>query len=414
MADRIKVSFRRVYVIDDADWFGSGEFYFIASVDGKDVGDKGITFDAVEGRWIDLPQPEWSAIVDVTNKHRVIVRFHGKDQDLSFDDELGSIKYDLKPNWKQAQYRHSTKYFTLDWDVELEVSGVFGRHAPDVVFACRENPGSVSCTTVAGGAFMGRMEAHEVRPTPPASDLPPRRPAFPDGTAPASLNTFGTPAISPTDPINIIPNPSVIPILTADAANATTCAQIEYTYYRPNTLAFTDHDDRLAWSALSIAGGASVEFLGPPHGTKILVYGKTAGEVRLECRFRGALFATYRALVAPLKQIPCRFNILNGPPRSQPRSTPADIQDHLAIANRFLRQLALELVLDSDPSRRDGATATGIPGIFRIRVASGLTRRTAGLRSSALNYRPNVMNFAYIFSGSGDQDGAATDRKSVV
>jgi hypothetical protein len=129
-----------------------------------------------------------------------------------------------------------------------------------------------------------------------------------------------------------------------------------------------------------------------------MVYGKTAGEVRLECRFRGALFATYRALVAPLKQVPCRFNILNGPPGSQPRSTPANVRDHLAIANRMLRQVALELVLDTNATRTDGAHATTIPGIFRIKVSAGVTRNTNGNRASVLNHRANVMNFAYIFS----------------
>lgn len=32
--ERIKVIFNRVFVKNDADWFGSGEFYFIATVDG--------------------------------------------------------------------------------------------------------------------------------------------------------------------------------------------------------------------------------------------------------------------------------------------------------------------------------------------------------------------------------------------
>jgi hypothetical protein len=237
-----------------------------------------------------------------------------------------------------------------------------------------------------------------VRPTPPAADTPPRRPAFPAGTAAASLNTAAAPNINPGDAINIIPNPSVIPILAAAAASATTCARIEYNYYRPGTLAFADNDDRLVWTAVAIGGAGAVQFFGPARGTKIMVYGVTAGEVRLECRFRGALFATYRALVGAVKQIPCRFNILNGPPGSIPRSTPANVQDHLAIANRFLRPMAIELVLDTNATMTDGATATGIPGIFRIRVSSGVTRNTNGNRASALNFRANVMNFAYIFT----------------
>jgi hypothetical protein len=408
MADRIKVIFRRVYVINDADWFGSGEFYFMASVDGKNVGNR-VTFDAVEGRWINLPQPLWSAVVDVTAKREVAVNFRGKDEDKFFDEELGSISYVLRPTWRQTQHRHSTKYFTLEWDVELEVSGAFGSHPPDTVFACRQNLSSLTCTTVGGSAFMARMEVHEVRPTPPAADTPPRRPAFPAGTVPAALNTAATPAISPTDPINVIPNPPVIPIMLPAYANTNTCARIEYSYYRPNTLAFADDDDRLVWTAVSIGGAGSAKFLGPARGTKVFLYGETAGEVRLECRFRGALFASYRALVLPLRLIPCRFNILNGPPGFRPRATPDNVRDHLGIANRFLRPLALELFLDTDPTVSDGATATAIHGIFRISVAAGLTSNIPnGRRASPLNFRPNVMNFAYVFSHATGALGAAS------
>jgi hypothetical protein len=252
------------------------------------------------------------------------------------------------------------------------------------------------------------MEVHEVRPTPPAADVPPRRPAFPAGTAAASLNTAAAPAINPADAINIIPNPPVIPILADADANANTCARIQYNYYRPGTLAFTDNDSRLEWSAVSLSGGATVRFL-DDRGLKVMVYGRTAGEVELRVRFRGALFATYRALVLPVRQIPCRFNILNGPPGFQPRSTPNNIQDHLAIANRFLRQVALELVLDADPTVRNGARLTAIPGIFRIRVNAGLTRNIPnGNRATPLNFRPNVMNFAYVHSRAGGALGAAS------
>jgi hypothetical protein len=210
-------------------------------------------------------------------------------------------------------------------------------------------------------------------------------------------------AISPTSDINIIPNPPVIPILAAADANAQTAAKIEFTYYRPSTLNFTDSDPRLVWSVVSVSGGGAASFVGQPHGLKVLVYGTAAGEIRLEVRFRGALFATYRALVLPLKQLPCRINILNGPTAaSQPRATPTDAQNHLLIANRYLRQIGLELVLDTNTTRKNGARATSIPGIFRISVAANVTRNINGdannLPATILNYRPGVMNFAYIHS----------------
>jgi hypothetical protein len=114
-----------------------------------------------------------------------------------------------------------------------------------------------------------------------------------------------------------------------------------------------------------------------------------------------------------VKKIPCRFTILNGPTHdSTPRSTPANIVDHLAITNRMLRQVALELVLDANVSTTDGAHVTATPGIFRARVAKGQTRRipsTGFTFATRVNFRPNVMNFVYIHSESGGNLGAADD-----
>lgn len=421
----IKVIFNRVYVIDDADWFGSGEFYFIVSVDGRPVGDRHQIFNAVERQWINLPAAQWSAVVDVRGKNQVIIRFEGKDEDLVFDDDLGSVTHTLRPPWQQRDFRHSTRYYTIEWSVEVAVEGRFGRHLPNEVYACREHAGSLDCTTVSGVTIPARMEFHPVRPVPPAG-LPPR-PPLPAGTPERAVTNTGGAVVTPTDPINIIPNPSVIPILSPPAtplplpANAPpvatdqNSARIEFTYYRPDTLAFTDNDPRLVWSVVSVAGGGNASFVGPAVGLKVMVYGTSPGEVRLEVRFRGELFATYRALVMRVKQTPCRFNILNGPDAaSTPRSTPANILDHLAITNRFLRQMGLELVLDTDPHTSNNATATATPGIFRIRVSKGTTFRidsnVVNVPATILNHRPNVMNFAYIKSERrANVGGAATD-----
>jgi len=420
--ERIKVILKRVFVKKDADWFGSGEFYFICSVDGKTVGDKSKIFDARVGKWIALPAKTWSAEVDVAGKSSVQMRFNGKDDDVLWDDDLGTVSYTLRPPWTQRELRHDTEFFTLEWSVELLVDGRFGHHPPDAVFACRAANGTASCTTVSGVPIVARVEVHPVRPVPPLANLPPR--GLPAGPVLGVDNNGGT-SISPGDPINIVPNPSVIPILTAPGgaapaagappiADATNAARIEVTFYRPNTLAFTDNDQRLEWSARPLAGGA-VSFLGQPRGLKVMVYGTAAGEVLLEVKFRGQIMASYRALVMPVKQIPCRINILNGPnARSQPRATPANVEDHLRIANRFLRQVALELVLDTNPQRRNGATATGTPGIFRIRVSPGTTRNVdsdvVDVVASRLNYRPDVMNFAYVHSEKrASVGGVATD-----
>ncbi|MHC4416895.1 MAG: hypothetical protein ACYS0G_16635 [Planctomycetota bacterium] len=420
---RIKVVFRRVYVRSDADWVGSGEFYFIATVDGHPVGDRSRIFNAREGHWINLQEAQWSAVVNIRRKAEVRVRFQGMDEDVFFDDDLGTVGANLRPPWRQRVFRQAKKHFLLEWEVQLAIEGSFGRHRRDEVFACREHRGSVDCTTVSGSPVVARMECHPVRPVPTVG-LPPRR-AFPAGTDPPARNTGAT-AIVAASPINIVPNPAVIPVLTAPGAaapaggppvaTATNAARIEFTWYRPRTLAFTDTDSRLVWTARPLAGtGAAAGFVGPARGRRVLVYGTSPGEILLEVRFRGALFATYRALVMAVKRIPCRINILNGPTRrSRPRAKPADCQNHLHIANCYLRQIGLQLTLDANPRRRNGARSTGIPGIFRINVSRGTTRRinssVTAVRATGLNYRPNVMNFAYIHSERNRRvGGAATD-----
>lgn len=423
MADKIKVVFKRVFVKSDADWFGSGEFYFNVTVDGKKVGDKQ-TFDARQGKWIDLPEAKWFAEVDLAGKTEVVVVFNGKDEDLFFDDDLGTVRYTLRPPWGQREFSDQTEFFTLEWEVLLMVNGRFEHHPPNEIIACRATAGNATCTTVSGVPIIARFEVHPVRPVPTAAgDLPPR--GLPAGPELGVLNGGGT-VINPGDPINIVPNPSVLPILTAPGgaapaagappvADANNAARIEVTFYRPNTLTLTDAE--LVWTARSIAGGGAAAFLGPPNGLKVMAYGTSAGEVALELRFRGELVSTYRVLVLPIKRIPCRFNLLRGPTAAnQPRATEADVLDHLKIANRFLRQVALELVLDSNAHVSNGATATATPGIFQIALTAANVGRTFNvdqnvpdLPATRLNFRDNVLNFAYIHSEVHGYLGGATD-----
>jgi hypothetical protein len=445
--ERLRVIFKHVHVKSDADCFGSGEWYFRASVDGTPVGDPSFTFNAVEDQHIRLPAANWTCTVNVRDRRDIVVQFQAFDRDVAFDDNLRTVRHVLRSPYRQFQYRHrhETRYYVLDWDVELSVLGRFGRHAPNTVFATRSHAGSVTATTVSGGATVARMEISPVRPTPPDAALP-RRPTVVGAAAavPPERNGAFTDVTAGVPPVilipdNIIPNPAVIPILSPPAsasapplpagspprADSDNAARIEFSYYRPNTLAFTDDDPRLEWGSRSLAGGAAVSFLEPARGRKVMVYGTTAGEVLLEMRFQGALFASYRALVLPIKQIRYRANILNGPNvASQPRTSPQDVQNHIEVANRFLRQIGLQLVPDRDTTRRHGArSVAGFPGIFRIRVTANRTRNlgtfAAYRRATRLNARPNVappngpiLNIAYVHSArtaSGPIRGAATD-----
>jgi hypothetical protein len=442
--ERIKVIFKTIFVRNSADITSTGEFYFIARAGNVSIGNRNRIFNAVEGRTFRLPQPEWSGIVDVRNLSQVVVSFQGKDEDdLSADDDLGTIQHTLRFPYRQQSFMHGTGYYLLEWEVQLVVGGVFGRHPPDAVFATRQHTGSLTCTTVSGNSFPARMEMHPVRPVPipPPAAVLPARPAFPGGAPPPELNEGNT-LVAVNSPVNIIPNPAVIPVLgpptaapvgphtddvldSANWANARNCARIEYTWYRPNTLSLTDNDARLEWRAVPLpppAGGpaaGAAMFFDPAtgisratgRGRRVLVHGTAEGDVQLEVRFQGALFATYRAIVRQVRRIPCRITILNGnTPNSTPRATPDDARNHLAVANRFLWQMALELTLDTDPARTHGATPTTIPGIFRIRVSPGATRNVANTRAATIrNHRAGVMNFVYIHSDAGGNLGAATD-----
>lgn len=431
MPHRIKIIFSRVHVINDADTFGSGEFYFEASIGGQTVGNRQTIFNAIEGRSFPLESRgadarPWWRIVDVdlpAYSAGVDISFQAYDKDVFVDDRLGAaIRDTVRPPWAQRTLRYPTRYFILEGRVELEVSGSFSSsHPGGAVFICRQESGSASYNTVSGVARRLRLEVHPVLPLP-TTGLPPRglptpspppAPGLGGPTAPTAAHWTGTPA----EP-NIFPNPPVIPILNAANATVRTAARIEVTYCCPGELNFTHNDERLVWSQQPVSGGAQVAFVGQPRGRRVFVYGTRAGQVRLEVRFEGALLAQYRAIVREIRTLPCRFNILNGPnAASQPSARPQDILRHVAVANLFLRQIGLELTRDTNRSVNNGAGVVRdggniIDGIFRIRVAQGWTRNMNGNacdRAVRLNYRnapaaqPPVLNFGYVHS---DADGA--------
>jgi len=139
--------------------------------------------------------------------------------------------------------------------------------------------------------------------------------------------------------------------------------------------------------------------LGDNTGLKVMVYGKNEGDVVLTVRFQGAVFAQYRAVVRTIKQVSFRANILNSI-GSSPRTRPQDAANHIAVANRFLRQAGIELVADSNVTRTNSARTTGHDGIYRINVRRSRTRNVGGShpRACRLNHRQNVLNIQYIHS----------------
>jgi hypothetical protein len=433
MALLARFVFRHVYPVSTRYLSGSGGMSFQFSVNGNSVGDREMDFHIGPHNFIQLAGI-WSAVIDVEHLRQVAVVMQARDADPHTNTDLGTITFNLSAPWLPREYVSHNSNFSVEWGIEMASGTDFVRFRQNDVFSCREHNGSVTCTTMNGITIEARLEIHPVIPTPVA--IPPGiTAAFADPVRPATVNTGGPPVLNDNLPpavtgagaINALPNPPVIPILANP--NTSTAAVIEYTFYHPATLQFVDvadprtdntRDDRLTWTAVPVSGG-TVDFLGPNgnKGLRVLVYGKTAGEVRMEVRLRGALIATYRALVAPFRQIPCRVNILNGPnAASQPAATPANVVDIVSIANRYLYQLGLELAFDQDTTRTNNATATTdssrnvIHGVFRIRVDAGYTRNVVnggapGDVAAALNYRQGVMNFAYVHSSNANSFAAA-------
>jgi len=402
LTNRIKIIFATVDVRRESPRWGPSEWTFRATVAGQAVGDPTVRFPAIVREEIALPEVTWSHIVDISALDRIEISFTGTAVAESGTHNLGRVQWVMRWGnrvFGQQERDLTNRFFTLTVRVEVEVEGAFGTHPENAIYASREVSGQRIWTTASGRRMIARLEFCEVRPAMGDAAMPPR-PGQPAGAGPEVRNGRGRRRIRPTDPINFIHNPPVIPILTAAEANNQTAACIEWTYYRPAALGFTETDDRLRWSKVSVADGGDIEFVGGDRGLIIYVRGTHEGEVRLECRMEGVVLATYRALVRQIRDIPYRVNILNGPPGAQPFSRPEDVQQHLQVANIFLRQLGLQLVPNTDPPTDGASTTPGINGIFRISVPAGRTVNVQGdyPPCTRLNFRPNVVNIAYIHS----------------
>ena len=431
----IRVTVERVIFTPTGRAVGTGRGSFQARViTGAGTTNLGNSAQVFNYRTTPSIQLNWSADINVRNQDHVTFTLSASDDAAT---ALGSFRYRLNRPYREFEHEIlSTDNLHVVWSVEQRVRRGARRWGP-WIFTAREHSGSVRYTSLYGRREF-RLEVCPVRPVPDDTRLPRRPwsiqidqllgPGRPVRNGSAKLVGAG-------DPMNVIPNPPIIPRLgpppaeapatpptnaqldVATTANERNCARIEFTYYFPNTERFTDNDTRLEWR--KTGGTGNVAFLraaGAPRnsenkGLKVLVYGTADGEVELGVYFRSALVAKYRAIVAQVKHIPCRFNILNGPPgpppdrfRSTPISTPAHVVAHREIANRFLCQMGLILVPDTDrrvlhTSGRAISRVDDHPGVFRVRANDGDTRGVSDARcerSIALNYRRGALNFAYI------------------
>lgn len=397
MNQKIKVIFEKVYVKAAEDIWGDPEWKFDAKIDGKQVGDPEEEFQAIPRQYIALPRT-WSAEVEISGTKVVPVKFKVEEAGGLWDSDVGSRTKELKWPFTEGQRTIENPNFKVFFKVELEVLGEFGHHHGDEVFACRNHAGSQECTTVAGDPAKTRIEVCEVWPVPPAAHMPER---LSSPGKPTFKSTNGV-KVAHNHPINVLPNPSVIPVLVPGKATKKNAARIQVNFYQPRNLKFKVKDDRLKWSVVNLKGNPKVKFVGKPQGLRVFVYGRAAGEVRLEVRFQGVRLGIYRALVRPIKSIPCRVTILDGGKGARVLSGKTAVYRHVRVANRFFRQAGVQLVLDNDKTTKNAAVWLQ-RGIFKVNLPAGKKGETRNIGSnfplaSRYNYRLKVLNIVYVHS----------------
>lgn len=403
MPSRIKIILKQVHVKKDGRFWGKAKWQLAANAGPDSVGDKDAVFVVKNGSDIALPKASWHAIQEVTKASKVTVKVHAKEKARFFADDFGSLTRTLKWPFTQGTFTLDNMYYKATFEVELEAQGEFKQHNPSEVFACRQTTGNPKCTTVSGATKRVRIEVCDVRPTPPVTYLPTR---LPGGGEVCFTSSTGK-AIAHNDDINVLPNPAAIPIIAKKDATKQNSARIEIGFYQPSDIKLTADDDRLEWKITS--GAANAALLGPKKGMGVYVYGIAKGEIKLQLDFLGTKVAEYRAAVLDLRTVRCRVNLLDGGPGFKANSSAADVEKQIAVANRILRQSAVELKLDPDATTSNGAVKLK-DGIFRVPLSAakkGLAKNLSGNFPAAtrLNRRPEILSLVYCV----DMASTATD-----
>jgi hypothetical protein len=420
---KIKVSFDRVYVRDDGDVWGDGEWKFTASVDGVAVGEPDHEFCAVERTWIDLPADKWSREVDVSAKgpgSKVLVRFSGVDVDVFSDDKLGEVSAELKYPYRRestfalASPRMSGGLFFPDYQAYMvqitvkvvEIVATTTLTGPTSISVARAADGSSTLSTIGGTPVTPRIEVCPIIPVPAnAFTRLPQRPPQPAGLAAGAPTAHAaTVAMSPAPALNAIVNPSLIPILSASDPNlGSKIARLAVTYAEPSNLDLS----LLTWHIVS---GPCV-FEGGNTGPEVKVRGTgSAADTMAEFEVRwdgatGPVLAKYRAWVGKVGKVPYRMNLLDGSTAASMASnvlTPTDVDGHMQVVRVIYWQAGLLWEADSSATTFDGATASGTTGVYNVNVAANNQTVNVNMNSvpaaTRYNFRPGIINIAYVRS----------------
>jgi hypothetical protein len=436
---KIKIKFDRVWVDNDGDVWGDGEWKFNAQIDGTQVGDPNHEFNAVEGQWIDLPEAQrWFKEVDVSAKGpgtTVRATFSGVDVDVFSDDDLGQVTAEFafpyraertfpltSPTMPGGFLRSAYQAYKLQITVSVvEMIATTTLSGPTSISVSRQADGSSTLSTINGTAVTPRVEVCPVVPVPAnAFTRLPQRPALPGGLTPGAATAHAaTIPLSPAPAaLNALVNPSVIPILAATDANLDNkVARLAVTYVEPGNLDV----NMLTWH---ITSGPAV-FVGENRGPLVKVRGTgTAADTMAEFEVRwdgqnGPLLAKYRAWVGKVGRIPYRINLLDGNNAASMASSllsPADVDGHMQVAKVIYWQIGLLFEADTNATLFEGAVASGTTGVYNVTVLSNNHTRMVNMNltpaATRYNFRPGVINIAYIRS-TVQQRAVASDIQGV-
>lgn len=412
---------------------GPERMRFTATADGVAFGpDPAFTRDCDNRSVVALP--EFSTLIDLDARPIESGRPKAIDVQLlvTSDEPGGTHSFSFRHSFrypffaKRGSTTHAAAILAWRFEQELDPVGPDGLIDP-YADLCRESTDGPMESTLGAPETRIHVEAHPVLPH--RGGCTPVRPAFPPGTPAPFTSENGIPRsqLSGAD-ANAIWNPAVIPIMPRGTTlDATNCAKFKVTYYRPDTLNLLEaNDDRLEWRVQPVTNGQA-NFFGPVNGRVCYLHGVREGEVMLELRFRGAVVAVYRALVAPLISIPARMNILSvsptdpnytnaADPAMKPNVSPAAVAGHLTMANKYWWQAGIQLYRSRVTTI--GRLPTGVAagnitlsnyrGVYLVQVPAALTINVGGNTGevSSLNARDFIANFSYVVSASGGELGA--------
>ena len=430
---RLRVEVERLLVSRVAAMWGPGSWYVHATIDGADVGDRNRRQRVKKGEPLTLGG-DWLSVVDVSGKapgSTVVVKLEVFERTgaMRRQKSLGKIEYqiqypfmtpqsDLRIDGSEVkQGKKMVSFYSASISVDCHTSATTAAGGPEVLVSRQPN-GSTAFSTIAKVQVTPRVEICPVVPTPPRAFLPPFTPAA--GLAAPKLTRWAEAVDITTDlPLNVLANPSLIPVLNeSDPDLQKKAARIAVTYYHPGNL----DTSKFCW----VIKSGPIKFLGATTGIDVLALGLPAArkaDVMAEVQLRwesdtGPVLATYRAWVGEPMEIPYRVNLIRGTtPGALLRTQPRHVPDQVEKANVHMWQSGLHFVPDPDRTCWDGATVgtrpsgsgppEPVPGVFEISTADNKTLlfdpNIAPLEQNRWNFKPGVLQINYFksFGGSG-------------